>query len=209
MAEGVYAVSVQALILGLSAGIFCLGYCSPPLAALLLTRPDGGIKRSFSLIGIFLGGRFAAYVLVGMLCGLTGMYWPGVTGSMQRILAAGQGLLGIFLIIYGISGLKIIRNLWCGHSLWPERPSFFITGFLTGINICPPFLVAITAALALGDFAGGIVFFIFFFLGTSLFILPLALLRHLARRDEVRIAARIAAVFFGMWFLWRAVRFYL
>ncbi len=194
--------------MGLSSGVFCLGYCSLPLSALLVTAPQRTFLRAAGLIGIFLGGRLTGYLLVGAVCGIIGASWPGITAAREAIFAVAQGALGIFLIAYGIGGFNPAYFRGECRVVSPGRFPFFGAGFLTGLHICPPFLAAMTSAVALGDIGRAVVFFFFFFLGTSLFILPLVFLSPLAHRDEVRVAGRIVAVIFGIGFIARTVWFY-
>ena len=84
--------------------------------------------------------------------------------------------------------------------------SFFLTGFLSGIHLCPPFWVAITLAVTLSDVIRSMLYFLSFFIATAIFMVPLFVLSPLSRIKEVRIANRIIAIVCGLWFLYRAVR---
>jgi hypothetical protein len=68
---------------------------------------------------------------------------------------------------------------------------------LTGINICPPFLAAITQAAGTGTPLGSILYFLFFFFGTSVFIVPLFLAGLFSRIKEIRYAARVCIMLAG------------
>ena len=54
-----------------------------------------------------------------------------------------------------------------------SRQSALVFGFLTGVNFCPPFLAAASRVLGGGNAFTGTVYFLFFYIGTSVFLLPL------------------------------------
>ena len=81
-----------------------------------------------------------------------------------------------------------------------------LAGFLAGINICPPFLLALSYALSLAQIGRAVLFFLFFYLATSVFLLPFLLSPLVARFELMRKAARVVAVVAGLWFVYTAVR---
>jgi hypothetical protein len=88
------------------------------------------------------------------------------------------------------------------------KKKFFpiILGGLTGLNVCPPFLLAITFSLERSvDPSYGVVFFIAFFFATTIFILPAALVNYIPRRDIVSRLGKAAAVVAGIVFLYQGI----
>lgn len=49
----------------------------------------------------------------------------------------------------------------------------FILGFLTGINVCPPFILAFSDAAFFTDIFSSILYFIAFFIGTAIYFMPI------------------------------------
>ena len=116
-------------------------------------------------------------------------------------------LLGTLLALYGL-GAHLPRWRFCRWTgrLLEDRRFLLAAGFLAGINVCPPFLLAMSYTMGLGAAGPAVLFFAVFFLATSLYLLPLLLAAPLARFEVVRTAARIAAVASGIWFFYLGIR---
>ncbi|MHC4505316.1 MAG: 4Fe-4S binding protein, partial [Planctomycetota bacterium] len=83
-----------------------------------------------------------------------------------------------------------------------------VLGFLSGFNVCPPFLLAANEVLAKGGALRGATFFGGFFVGTSVWMVPLAVLPLAWRRagsDGILRLARASAVVVGAAFLCHTV----
>jgi len=81
-----------------------------------------------------------------------------------------------------------------------------LAGFLAGINICPPFLLAVTTVMDIGGALRGALFFLVFFVATSVYLLPLFFAGFVSRLASVRFAARVAAIAAGGWYIFLAIR---
>lgn len=198
---------LRGFTLGLSTGIFCLGYCYPALAPVLFSRQEGGWRRTASSLGLFLAGRLAAYLLFGLLAGLTGPHFLGLPSFQAWVLPILFLSMGSLLVLYGVAtGLPRLRVCALCGLFFSDRKFLLLLGFLAGVNLCPPFLLAVGYALQLGGIAKSVLFFLFFFIATSLFLLPFLFSWLLARFQVVQAAARIAAVFGGLWFAYLGLR---
>ncbi len=62
----------EGFILGLSTGAVCLAYCGPVLLPFILGEGTTVMQNAKS-VGLFLGGRLVAYILVGFFSGLLGL----------------------------------------------------------------------------------------------------------------------------------------
>ena len=200
-------IAGKALVLGLSTGLFCVGFCVPLLGPVMLSREQRGFRESAAAIGLFLCGRLAAYLLFGLVFGALG----GVLSRIWQVKAVFvpvlYALLGVMMVLYGI--IQSFPHIGLCRVLNPRIQSKWylsVIGFLAGINICPPFLLAVTAAMDLGGALRGMLFFFVFFLATSVYLLPLLFSGLVSRFKEVRFAARIAAVVAGLYFIWLAAR---
>jgi len=199
-------VILQAFILGLSAGIFCLGYCYPVLGPVLLAKEQRAFKKNALAICLFLLGRFLAYVLFGLLIGIFGSYLKDIPFFFKVVIPALFIGLGGLLILYGI-----IEQLpkWQLCQLFARYMQdvklFLLLGFLTGISLCPSFLLALCYVLELGEIGKSVLFFIFFFLATSLYMLPFLFSGLISKFKNVRVVARICAIIAGCWFIYLAV----
>ena len=73
-------------------------------------------------------------------------------------------------------------------------------GFLTGINLCPPFLVAGVRAAQLEHLSAALLFFVCFFVGTAVWFLPFLSMGFVQRTPAVVTVARMVAVLLACWY---------
>jgi ABC-type nickel/cobalt efflux system permease component RcnA len=126
---------------------------------------------------------------------------------MTRFSAVFTLVSGVLLVAFGavkcFPELKLCRLV--GGSEKTTAGFALTVGLLTGMSICPPFVAAITQAAMTGSPVSSMVYFLFFFVGTSIFIVPLFLSGLLARIGELRIAARICIIIAGAWLIVKAL----
>ena len=194
---------IKALTLGFSTGIFCLGYCYPILSPIMFSKKNGNIVISAKSLGLFLFGRLVAYMLFGLLVGILGNYLINFSLFQKIILPSLFIIFGLLMVLFGVIQSIKHWNFCSIFSRFFQNPKYlFFLGFFAGINICPPFLLAMSFALALGGIVKSIIFFIFFFLATTIFLLPFAFSGFISRFKEVRMAARFTAIIVGIWFMY-------
>ena len=201
------AIIGRALVLGLSTGLFCVGFCVPLLGPVMLSRERSSFRESASHLGLFLVGRLAAYLLFGLVFGALGGILTDIWSIKAVLLPVLYAVLGILMMLYGL--VQSFPHIGFCRALNPRVRSrwyLLVVGFLAGINICPPFLLAVTAAMDIGGALNGMLFFFIFFLATSIYLLPLLFSGLVNRFKEVRVAARISAVLAGLYFCWIAAR---
>lgn len=201
------ALAARALVLGLSTGLFCVGFCVPLLGPIMLARETRTVRQSAASIGLFLAGRLVAYLLFGLVFGSLGGVLTRFWSIRSVLLPVVYGALGILMILYGI--VQSFPHLGFCRAIDPRIRSrwyLLLVGFLAGINICPPFLLAVTTAMDLGGALPGMLFFLVFFVATSLYLIPLIFSGLISRFSEVRFAARLAAIVAGGYFIYLAAR---
>ncbi len=189
-------VLIQPFLLGLTVGIFCFTYCVPFIAPYIVAE-QRKIKGNFKVILKFIFGRLGGYVLFGAVFGYLGEKVD--LPIINLILIISLMALSLFLIIYALGFLKPRLSFCSGKFFRKKGP--LLMGFLMGINICPPFLMSLAYVFTLHSAIKGIVYFVMFFLGTSLYILPLVFLGFLSKMKEFRLIARISALIVGITFL--------
>ena len=201
----------EGFILGLSTGVVCLAYCGPVLIPFLLSEANTLLNNTFTVL-LFLAGRLLAYVVVGLLAGLAGakLMQPS---SLQTVF---YGILYIILALLMIAyGFYRFREICLGHTRitgkvyfqrWPYLVPV-VGGFATGINLCPPFLLAITGAVQSGAVLTSLLFFLMFFLGTSLYFVPLPFIGFFRRQQVLRIVGKFAAIIAGIIYLYKGIIF--
>jgi sulfite exporter TauE/SafE len=192
-------------LLGLSTGPICLATCLPIVLPFAVSEDSGGsaVQRWFFLAR-FLAGRLVAYAATGVITGLIASRL-GFAGSKIGIYA--WLVLSLLLIAYGLgAGVKhvgfcrlVTRSV--GTHSFP-----YALGFLTGLSVCPPFLLALSYVVERSvNVMFAVVFFLSFFCATSVYVLPIGILGHLPRQDWLRTVGRVAAVAAGFFFLWQAL----
>ena len=186
---------INGLLLGLSTGIFCLAYCLPIFAPIIMTG-EGTTKKNFSTLIKFNLGRLLGYLLFGALVG-----WLGLTVKnplIHKIAWLALLFLAILMIFYSL-GILRPRAWFCQYL--KKIKTTWLFGFLIGLNICPPFLIALSYGFNLKNVLSGMIFFTFFFIGSSLFMIPPTFLGYLARYQFWRQVAMVAGFLVGVIFL--------
>jgi sulfite exporter TauE/SafE len=209
---------IEAFLLGLSSGTYCAASCAPVALPFFFSR--GREARPFlgnaRLLGLFLVGRFLAYVAVGLALGFIGAYAarfvdPGFSLILGRIAYAASGALMIAAgLVEGFPRLRICAVMGRG---WRPGIGAFAFGALTGASICPPFFAAASRVFACSVRGGGFgaalpgslsgaAYFAFFFLGTSVWLLPLLGVPFLTgRKALLGFIARSTMTMLGAYFL--------
>jgi sulfite exporter TauE/SafE len=203
-----WGIVISGILLGLSTGVYCLGACAPMLIPYILSEDGSGAKRNTSstfgaslrILIEFSAGRLIAYVAFGVASGLVGFQMQGPVA--KRIIGIALLAGAVMLLLYGISknfpGTRLCSLL--GGKVHRCRIPF-ILGIITGVNICPPFVQAIAYTIGLGSVLKGVVLFLAFFTGTSLYLTPLVFSGFVAQVERLRSAAQIAVLFAAVWFL--------
>lgn len=185
----------QGILLGLSTGVFCLVTCAPVYVPFVLSE-DRKLRRNILSIGEIAMGRLIAYLFFGLILGILGKQINGPW--LNRAIGTAMILLSAFMLAF------VVVKKWPHFGLcklskkYVNYPAFF--GFLTGINVCPPFLLAMSTALSYASIAGSIFLFGGFFVGTSFYLILLVPLGFAAKVENIRQIGLITAVMSGVMF---------
>jgi sulfite exporter TauE/SafE len=191
----------RALSLGLTTGGFCLGICLPVVVPPVFGT--GSAKGSAIRLGVFLLGRLIAYLGFGVFAGWLGRALDNYRLFQAVIVPAVYLLLGMLLIGYGITSFNPFARFQICRMVKPGVNSVWfmlVLGLLAGATPCPPFLLALTVVADTAGVLNGLLFFIIFFLATTVYFLPLFFAGILARFEAVRTAARLLAIITGFYF---------
>ena len=193
------ALFSEGFLLGLSTGFYCLASCLPLLAPYMMAEGKTAWKFNFIIFLQFTGGRFAAYMLFALLSSLAGK--AGQYVLPQWVLPSGMlacGLLMATLSAFRVSGASTCVLKMDVSPFFRRLP--MALGFVTGINICPPFAAGFLRLLELADVPNGFAYFGGFFASTSLFISPVLLgTPWLGRRaNEI---GRLTLLIAGIWYV--------
>jgi sulfite exporter TauE/SafE len=199
-----------ALFLGLTSGGACLATCGP-LAAAFLAAESITWKRSAALLTVFLSGRLLGYVGWAFVSWFLGRaIFQGTEGL--TVFAVADVVLGGWLIYYGVSPPMDRSHVNCPNSIWKflgprlGNHRVFVRGgvwgFLSGLQICAPFLIAVTQAAGTGSLGGSLLFFLLFYLGTGIWFIPFPFIGTLGRFRKVAQVARFCALPLGAYYLY-------
>ncbi len=209
----------QGFLLGLASGVTCLASCAPVLLPLLVgTR--GGVRRHGTLMAEYLAGRLAGYLVFGCVVWLGARALPlGVQGN-PAFKGAVSVALGGLMLAHGF--LTFPRNAarqpaapatahsGCLVSPWQLRGALSrcpwlvpaALGLISGLNLCPPFVVALTQGGLAGSLGGTLGFFLSFFAATALFFVPLPFVGGFSRLQGAGHVAAFAGILVGLFFLY-------
>ncbi len=198
---------MQGFLLGLSTGITCLAYCSPVLVPYLLGEGKS-IRQTASTLSQFLLGRLLGYLLFAVFAWLAGYYLSSLTDRREVLMGFIYILLASLLFWYGLSqsaapcaGRSLHARL---THMALRHPALvpLVMGLLTGLNLCPPFLLAFAAACENPTLAHSLLFFLSFFLGTTLFFLPIPLLGACKCIPSLKIIGKLAAAVMSIYYFY-------
>lgn len=186
---------INGLLLGLSTGIFCLSYCLPIYIPLLLVEKRNKIQIWWVFLKFTLG-RLIAYIIFGAVVGYLGSQLTGV--FFQKTISLAMVVLALIMIAYSL-GLTIPQSKLCHYFKKIKVP--FWLGFFTGINICPPFLLALSYGFKAGGIISGILFFTAFFIGTTIYTAPFTFAGYLSQNKILRQIGAFSTFLVGIIFL--------
>jgi len=195
---------MQGFLLGLANGSSCLAFCAPALIPFFMHEGQG-VRQNLVTLFKFLGGRMGGYLLIGLLAWGAGSLLSGAAGYERLLIGiAYVGLAALLLVAVlrkkAPAGACAFEGARATLSRWPALLPVGM-GFLAGLKICPPLLLAFTGAASAGSLAGSLVFFLAFFLGTSVYFIPIPFLGVFRRASALQIVGQFAAVIVALYYL--------
>jgi sulfite exporter TauE/SafE len=197
----------EALVLGLATGPVCLASCGPVVVPWLLVQPKGVGVHSRQL-SLFLLARLAGYLAFAALVWYAGSLIPRSWTGRSWLFGCIELLLAAALVFYAAGWPRrhcslvkpSSRLVQIGEAPAPRITGALALGFLTGINLCPPFLVAGVRAAQLPALSASLLFFLFFFAGTAVWFVPFLSLGFVRRTPALVTVARMVAVLLACWY---------
>jgi hypothetical protein len=200
-------VLTEGFLLGLASGGVCLAYCAPVLVPYLLG--EGGSARSSGIsIGGFLGGRLLGYLAFAVLAWLTHFAVVDNLPHHEIVLGIATIVLALLLIAYAFAGRRRHCRANAISRRFPLQNPLLMPGLLglmTGVNVCPPFLMAFGNAAQFATLRQSLLFFAAFFVGTSVYVAPLPLVGMVGRHEVVKTVGRLASGVVGLFYLYSGV----
>ena len=200
----------EAVLLGLSTGTYCTMYCAPVLIPFLCGCEKVGYKRNAALVGGFLAARLVMYFILGAVFAALGFL---VNEYLAPVLAR---RLSVYAYIF--SGLSLLCNSlglkfpWgCGEGgcklpklrrLGNDWITAIVAGLAVGLHICPPLWTAMLRSIFCGNGISGPFYFVFFYIGTLPFFIPLLGLPFVTKRiGVIKKISRITQFCISLYFL--------
>lgn len=195
----------EGFALGMVSGLACAGSCAPFVVPYLMMDGGRDAKKAARLFGQFLLGRFFAYAFVGALAGLLSQaVRPYVSLRIQAVMLI---VTSIFMIAFALRrGFQ--TNPLCsflGKITIVKRFPFFL-GLFLGLNVCPPFLVALARLLEMGGLVPGVLYFSAFFVATTIYLLPLFIVLPFLSTERMQRIGQTIACLVGAWFFSVGIR---
>jgi len=187
---------------GLSVGVLCLSACSCLLLPLFLSRKQSFLRSCYIFLA-FSAGRLLAYVAFGAASGWLGAEFSSLSW-FNWVVAAGY-LIAALLLMRFISKDSPLCSLERKTQTSKKSSLPFILGVTTGVNFCPPFVLAVTVALDTKSVFWGGLYFFAFFLGTSVYLLPLIFAGVLTRWNLWRRIGKLAGAVVGFVYIFIAL----
>ncbi len=198
---------LQGFLLGLSTGVTCLAYCSPVLVPYLLGEGKS-IRQTSGTLSQFLLGRLLGYLLFAVFAWLASYYLSTLTDRRELLTGVVYILLALLMLWYGMlqpaapCAGRSLRDR--AMQLKQSQPALLplLMGLFTGLNLCPPFLLAFAAAGENPTLGYSLLFFLSFFGGTALFFLPVPLLGGCKNVPQLKTIGRLAAAVMSVYYFY-------
>jgi len=199
---------MEGFLLGLANGTSCVTFCAPALIPFLMHEGQD-VRQNLVALLKFLCGRMGGYLLLSLLAWATGSLLLE-TVSYQALII-GIAYVGLAALLFvGVlrkkapPGTCVLKEGRTTFSRWPAFLPMGM-GFLAGLKICPPLLLAFTDAASIGTLPGSLVFFLAFFLGTSIYFVPIPFLGVFRRVSALQIVGKFAAVIVALYYLYAGI----
>jgi sulfite exporter TauE/SafE len=197
-----FQLVMEGFALGLSLGVSCLATCAPIYLPYILAEK----RKTGSALLVTLeisAGRFFSYLAFGAIVGMLGGQIETVNRELFTSIA--NLLIAAFLVFTALRTNRQHR-----HCPVPKLSRFtnsgFLLGIVTGINFCPGFLGALSRAMAAGGAFAGMLLFLGFFVGTTLFVLPMGFAGALTKVKKLVLIGQVASLLVALWFIFTGVK---
>lgn len=198
---------MNGFMLGISNGAICLAYCAPLLIPYYLGSGES-IKKNFWALTQFLFGRFSGYLSFAVVAWATHWLILQQKNRLEILVGSAYVFLAGLMIYYGfvrvpfclLAKLKWPAFLKSNLLLFP-----WLLGFFTGLNLCPPFLLAFVGAASTKSLASCIFFFVWFFIGTSIYFIAIPFLGLLGKIENLRTIGKLMAMIVGAYYFYLGI----
>ncbi len=207
-----------AFMLGLLGSTHCVGMCGPIAIALPTLNMYDRLKIWLSSL-LYNTGRIISYGLLGLLFGIVGQT-IAISGFQKGITIG----IGVLLLLTGLFSISIEDKLlrisflkkcytYIQASIGRQfrkngLKSYLLVGFFNGFLPCGMVYMAVAGALVSSQVINGMLFMVFFGLGTLPLMMALTLSRNLIPvkvKSALRKIAPLVIISFGIFILLRGI----
>ena len=201
----------EALALGLASGPACVAACGPVLVPSLLTERKG-LRPNVGTLSVFLGARLLGYLLFAVVAWEVGSLASMLPSHRILLMGAVNVILAGVLLWYAWSarhacgeGCAKQELVNIGAAKSHRASGAAVLGLLTGLSLCPPFIAAGFRAAQMGSMILAVLFFLFFFIGTTVWFVPFAGFSCIVRNQAVITVARMTMVLIALYYLFMGI----
>ncbi len=195
----------DSLILGLSSGSACLATCGMVMFPYLMAG-SAGVKRIAIDLSLFLITRFVTYFILATLA----WYFGQALFSDQVVRNIVPGILyivfAVMLVWYSISKnrnpdcpAKIVKTV-NNHRIVP-----ILLGLVNSLGFCPALFLILTKGATQGTLVQSYFAFLAFFIGSSLWFLPLPLAGKIQKKEVLKKIGILATGLAGIIFMIKGI----
>lgn len=216
---------IPVFIVGLLAGVHCIGMCSGIVGVLSLGLDKQASKAQHFLSQLFYNlGRITTYSLLGLLFGWLGQVSIEGLASHQlhQILQTFSAVVMVLMGLYLAGWWRVLTKVeQVGALIWKRIEPFarklipirkiqhaYFVGMVWGFLPCGLVYSMLTMSLGSGNASHGAFLMLSFGLGTLPNLVALGLLaaslRKFLRKPIVRYIAGLMVIGFGIWLFWQA-----
>jgi sulfite exporter TauE/SafE len=195
---------MQGFLLGIANGATCIAYCAPALIPYLIGEGKN-VRQTSGLLTKFLAGRLVGYLGFAVLAWYFSKALALLPANREFLQGTAYTILSILLFTYGINSKAPACLLHRLPSHLTERyPASlpWLLGFLTGLNLCPPFLLVFVEAASTNSLIQTLIYFFTFFLGTALYFLPVPLLGAYQNKQQLQTIGKLTAILISLYYLY-------
>lgn len=195
----------DSFILGLSSGSACLATCGMVMFPYLMAG-SAGVKRVAIDLSLFLFTRLVVYFILATLA----WYFGQTIFSNMVVRNIVPGILyivfAVMLVWYSISKnrnpvcpAKIVKTV-NNHRLVP-----IFLGIVNSLGFCPALIIILTKGATQGTIIQSYIAFLAFFIGSSIWFLPLPLAGKIRKKEVLKTIGILATGLAGMIFMIKGI----
>lgn len=195
---------IDGLFIGLSVGASCLASCGPLVMSVIMKNTPT-TTGAYAYLFKFMSGRLVAYFLIALLTCLLchSLSLPKYVIAITTLFVGLMMILNAFFKMpsYCFKG-RGIKSFVRQHLSWAYVS---ILGFISSINVCPPVIAVATSSATSGSIIDSLATFTLFFIGSSLYMLPLPLISLVGDKDALQTIGKFASIIVGVVFIVKAL----